>query len=481
MVIKKKVLLSLFWLLIFGSSLFLPSFVLAQSASLYLSPSSGIFAAGSSFSVAVKVDTGGIVINAVQGTLAFDPKKLAVVNVSKAGTIFTLWMQEPTFSNTEGTIRFGGGVPNPGFSGASGTILIATFRAKTAGKGVVNFSSASVLANDGLGTNILSFLGGGTYEIVLAAIVLPTGDGRPVQPAVSSPTHPNKDEWYANDDPEFIWALPSDVTSISYALDQNPDTNPSFIAADLSQRKTFSDIEDGTWYFHINFRNKAGWGAFTHYRVLIDTTPPLPFEITVDDRGDPAHPQPTLYFATSDEMSGVSHYEIQIDNHEMIVVSLEEAEIPFVPEPQVSGKREVTVSAVDGAGNRQSAAVTIGIVGAPPSFTFTVLGGLFADTRTILLFFLFLLTLFIGYEWFRFRRWRAKLLKEAREAERVAHKAFDALHEDLTEQFKLLEKTRKSRKLTKAEEKLYRSVQKNLSIAEKFIRKEIKDVEKELK
>ncbi|MDZ4231868.1 MAG: cohesin domain-containing protein, partial [Candidatus Pacearchaeota archaeon] len=185
---------------------FLPGVAAAQEASLYFSPSSGTFTAGTTFPVAVRVNTSGSAINAAQGILVFDPKKFTVVSTSKTNSIFALWTQEPTFSNSAGTLEFGGGVPSPGFSGAAGTIFTITFRARTAGDGTVTFSSGSILANDGRGTNILSFLGSGTYTIIPSTLPLPPEEGslKPSLPNVSSLTHPSQDAWYSNNAPEFV-------------------------------------------------------------------------------------------------------------------------------------------------------------------------------------------------------------------------------------------------------------------------------------
>src|SRR3989344_8896537 len=88
----------------------------AQNGSLYFSPSSGTVSAGQSFSIVVRVNTGGTAINAAEGSIVFDPAQLSVSSISKSGSIFTIWAEEPKFSNAEGTVEFAGGVPNPGYS-----------------------------------------------------------------------------------------------------------------------------------------------------------------------------------------------------------------------------------------------------------------------------------------------------------------------------------------------------------------------------
>jgi len=97
------------------------------TASLYLSPSTGTYNIGDTFSVILNVDTEGKSINAAEGNLSFPKDKLRVLNISRGSSIFNLWTQEPSFSNSDGTITFGGGLPHPGYIGSSGSILTARF------------------------------------------------------------------------------------------------------------------------------------------------------------------------------------------------------------------------------------------------------------------------------------------------------------------------------------------------------------------
>src|SRR4030042_2288349 len=119
---------------------------MAEGASLYLSPSTGNYTVGNTFSVQLKVNTGGVAINAADGTLVFDPDKLEITSISKSDSVFSLWVQDPVFSNSLGTITFAGGKPSPGYSGASGTVITVTLKARIAGTANLTFASGSVLA-----------------------------------------------------------------------------------------------------------------------------------------------------------------------------------------------------------------------------------------------------------------------------------------------------------------------------------------------
>jgi hypothetical protein len=124
----------------------------ASAASVVFSPSTGSYGAGQTFTVTVQADPQTKSINAVEAKLTFDKSKLSVVSVSKTGSAFSLWTTEPAFSNTAGTIDFGGGSPTP-FSSRSNLMSI-TFRALAEGSAAVSVSSASILAADGLGTDV---------------------------------------------------------------------------------------------------------------------------------------------------------------------------------------------------------------------------------------------------------------------------------------------------------------------------------------
>ena len=89
----------LFWgvFLVVGLVFSLTNYVRAQNGSLYFSPSSGTVSVGQTFSLVIRVNTGGVAINAAEGSVVFDEQKLSVVSVSKSGSIFTIWANEPEF------------------------------------------------------------------------------------------------------------------------------------------------------------------------------------------------------------------------------------------------------------------------------------------------------------------------------------------------------------------------------------------------
>jgi len=370
--IHKKTLILGLCIFVFFFAWFCVEEAQAASTSLYLSPPSGTYGVGSTFSIKVKVDSGGQAINTAEGTLIFNSAELQVVSLSKTGTIFTLWTTEPTFSNSTGNISFGGGTPGS-FTGSSGTILTIKFKARASASAQVGFSSGSVLAADGKGTNVLANMQGGVYTLESKIVTPPTEEspsedyvspptltGTPSAPIVSSSTHSDPEKWYSNNAPEFSWKLPSDVTGVSLMLHKKATANPGPISDGLIESKKFEDVEDGIWYFHIKFKNKYGWGKITHQKILIDTIPPEPFEIEVDDEGDPTNPCPVLYFATTDALSGVEYYELKIRDGDAIPITAAALKTnPFQMAAQSPGTHRIITTAVDGAGNTTIATIDV--------------------------------------------------------------------------------------------------------------------------
>lgn len=355
----------------------------ASSASLFLAPPSGTYTAGSTFPVAVKVNSGGGIINAAEASLIFNPSELKVINVSQTGSIFTLWTTEPTFSNVNGNISFGGGTPT-NFTGTSGTIITINFQAKAITSAQISFSSGAILAADGQGTNVLANMVGGTYNLK-SGIITPPAEGvpsevlpseeivpekkypppaasgkTPTAPLVSSATHPDESQWYSNKNPEFSWQLPQDVTAVRLLMGDKPTGYPTVVYTSPISEKKVEDLTDGVWYFHVQFKNQYGWGGITHRKVFIDSVSPEPFEIREDNEGDPTNPSPILFFETTDSLSGLAYYEIKIDSKEDERRTPEELQKePYKLPPQTPGKRTVIVKAFDRAGNFTMASVDV--------------------------------------------------------------------------------------------------------------------------
>ena len=162
----RKIPLTLFILSAFILSLSLVYFAEAAAASLYLEPGNNSYDIDETFSLDLRLDTGGATISVAEATLTFPVDKFELKSVSKNGSIFGLWTEEPTFSDN--TISFAGGVIG-GFTGV-GTVYSVTFQAKASGIAEVTLSQARVLSFAAEPINILESTSGGVYTILEALV-----------------------------------------------------------------------------------------------------------------------------------------------------------------------------------------------------------------------------------------------------------------------------------------------------------------------
>lgn len=333
-----------------------------DAATLRLNPNTGVYTAGGVFSVNVLINTDGKAVNAADGQLGFNPKELSVVGVSRSSSIFNLWTLEPTFSNGAGTISFGGGSPS-GYTGSNGTIMTITFRALGAGTPKVTFTSGSILAADGLGTNILTAMNGGSYTVSAKAetpepeYIAPPNT--PKAPVVTSTTHPDFEKWYKASTAELAWNLPSGITAIRTLLDTSPNTIPTIVYDTPVSSKTLEDLPQGVSYFHIQFKNADGWGKVTHVPLRIDSEAPSRFEIS-EEGGDVTNPNRTLVFSI-DDVSPIVRYRVQIDGGEPVDYPDEKSTKRYELHDLAPGYHTVVVEAFDSADNSRVASYSFSI------------------------------------------------------------------------------------------------------------------------
>ncbi len=127
----------------------------AHAATMSLNSSVVKVTEGSTFTVSASVNTQGKTINNAEASIIYPSDIVEVVSLGYGSSIFTLWAEVPSFSNSNGVISFNGGIPNPGYTG-SGGVLSITFRAKKVGNASIALSGVAIRENDGLGTNIFS-------------------------------------------------------------------------------------------------------------------------------------------------------------------------------------------------------------------------------------------------------------------------------------------------------------------------------------
>jgi len=347
----------------------------AAGASLYVAPATGTYVVGDNITITVKAYTGGNAINSSEGVLNFDKNFLEVVAVSKSGSIFTMWPVEPSYKNSAGTISFGGGLRSPGFSGQSGKIISATFKAKSVGSTQIRFSSGAILANDGKGSNVLETMGSATFNIAAKEATVPDvgGDSAKIpakplsvvdnkavvitdeynKPNVTSATHPDQNTWYAKNNIEFAWEVPVGVTGVSYDFNKELNFDPKSESSGLISSKVYNNVENGIWFLHLKFFDGKKWGTVEHYRVMLDNVRPDPFTIKVEQKD--ATNWPSLLFKTRDNISGVQSYEVYVNSLEENKYNIKEDESQESLSVELTqlgyGEHTALIKVLDKAGN----------------------------------------------------------------------------------------------------------------------------------
>jgi|GEM_PF-2318671 hypothetical protein len=320
---------------------------------LYLTPSTGKLAVGDELTVTVFADTQGKSVNIAESNISFTSDTLELLDVQQGSTFLLPTPGSPNKDSS--SVYFGGGLPNPGYNGISGVLGTMKFRAKAPGHASVNITRGNILLNDGAGTKDSAAVSSASF-IVTAPPVGPV--------TVSSSTHPLQDAWSKNKGVSLNWTLPERGYGVSYSFDQNPAGEPDdTIDATSKTSINYPEVKDGAWYFHIKARAKNPddpFGPTATYKIQIDTTPPLPFNIDLLGESDKQNVSstPTVKYQAQDATSGVSRYDVYLDNK--LVKEL--ASSPFAFSKQEIGIHTIKVIAYDRAGNGTTSELPLNIV-----------------------------------------------------------------------------------------------------------------------
>ena len=478
--------------------------VTVEAATISITPSSGQYQSGQTFTANVRVSPSGSNVNAVEANMTFDTNVLQVVSASRDGSVFSLWTTEPTFSNTAGTITFGGGSPSP-FTAPS-TVLTVTFRAVGTGSGAVNFGDVSILAADGMGTDVFSSASGASFTVAQATTPPPeptptptptpsptpepddealTFGDPPRAPEIGSQTFLDPTNWYNTTEGLFVWTLPFDVNAVAVEIatssDNQPDSNPDAIFEPPIDEFaiTADNVTDGIQYLSIKFRNQVGWGTVLNRRIQIDTTPPEPFTIEVRTGTTPSD-FPILVFEAEDATSGIDYYELFIADREPVRISPREARLGYLLGELRDGTYTARVVAYDMAGNPREAEESVLITAGwePPVQESDDRS--FWDFLTALNLFIFTLIivigLLVGFIWYERKQSKLreeKLRRETREIQDQMEKIFSALRDEIYDQVNMITKRKR---LSKGEKEAIEGLNQALEVSETLIEKEINDV-----
>lgn len=325
---------------------------------LKFEPESDVISQTSEKTIALKVYTGGEAINAVDAVIKYDPKAVEVLDIITTNSFCDpSFFLEKEINAEKGEVRFTCGLPNPGFSDVAGTV--AELLVKPLGLKPISFEfseETQVLANDGLGTNVLRAVTGGYYQVVRQKFA--TADIKNPIPVFSS-SHPNSNRWYKNKNIKLSWPKLSGGTYY-YTLSRNKALSAE--DAILSTTNNFLDTfaNNGIYYFHLQAKDAAGKpGLASSYKIMIDTTPPIPPTIkasnTIIKKGEIVR----FEFASKDALSGLqSGFYVKINEGILLPVK-PPFYIPFLE----SGEYHIVIRVFDKANNFSDSSMVIYVGG----------------------------------------------------------------------------------------------------------------------
>jgi hypothetical protein len=316
----------------------------ANNARLFLSSSSTSYKVGDSITITLNVDTAGGAIDSAEGKVTYPTSNFDHVATSVSGSQFVFWTHYP--EEDAGTVTYGGGKPNPGYSGSSGNLLTIILKAKTAGTYTIG-NTGRALSNGQIVTGSVTGLqftiaenpntGGGSTTTPT------TGSTTPSQTTTSfkitSSTHPDSTKFYPNNDPKFSWTLPQGTQGLNLINDKLPGTVP--LSKNLGSFSTYElkDLAEGTWYLHVKLLTPTGWGPTTHFKYNISAPDQKP-----DSSGSSTEPTPSATLPPIIEL-----YQVELldsnktnDSSQKTITSSVELQ---------AGGRYVKVVATDESGN----------------------------------------------------------------------------------------------------------------------------------
>ncbi|MBI2552804.1 hypothetical protein HYW17_05925 [Candidatus Uhrbacteria bacterium] len=340
----------------------LPPYLLYNST-LRFEPESGLIELASlaPYRVDIRVNPGGEAINAAGVLVEYDPEMVMVSEIdttrSFCGQDFFL---EKTIDQQQGRVNISCIAPGAGFSGPDATVAALRIKPLREGTFSLRFNKEThILAADGLGTNVLRTTTNGSYRVARIGTALETAQNNHLAaPLVVSDSHPNSERWYPRTSVRLSWdkAAPGEV--YRYALDRLPDTAPSEGRTVAGDTITLQIERDGIYYFHIARQKNNRLGPATHFKFMVDATPPHPPAIKASAAAVTANETVRLEFSSQDEASGLQsrYFYVKLDEGVFLPVAS-----PLYVAFSEPGSHTVTVRAFDNAGNSRDASKIITI------------------------------------------------------------------------------------------------------------------------
>ena len=478
--IKKSIISSFVFILI------LMAIPLSQvrASSIGFSPSSGTYKVGDTINVKVYVGTDKS-INAIAANVSYPTDLLSLSSISKTGSVLNLWAQEPSFSNDNGVASFEGVILN-GYTGNSGNAVTLIFKAKAVGAASLKFNTASILANDGNGTETLSSKGSANLNIVKPETKLtPKVETKePVKKlevvkdfGITISEIKNSISQYSPN--RFLITAKQKVADDSYVI--QIDNMPSIIWTDDGTHIYQSpELKNGIHNIKVtavDIDSNELKGALNFYTTFLQV-PAItyyPKNLYVDDLmvlkgvADPAVDVELTITNTETNAIIINHVSTNGDG-----------KFTYVPDNKIpAGTYSITARSFALSGMASNYMDPIQVVNRENKVSWLIL--IISKYLTLLIpliALLILIIILIIYGYYHARRLHNHLNKKLSSAEEIVAKSFEILEEDEEEEVAIFRKIRANKSLNEEEAIFLNKFKKDIKEAEKIIQKELREVGK---
>ncbi len=314
------------------------------NSTIALEPEWGIYNVGTEQKFTVVVNTGDEKINTIGVGLTFDPAKVEVVDVDSS-TSPCSYVVEREVNNTDGFIHFSCVILNDKSWVETLPVLTVTTKLLKTGTFDLAFDPAhtSVLASDGLGTDVLRTSQDGSYKVDDFDLESEHATSTKRNFVVFSPTHPNQARWYNGSTVKFVW-IGEPQAIYAYDFDTSPTTVPDGTLTTQEKSLTLNIPGDGIYYLHIKTLSSQ---AVAHYKIQSDHTPPTILNMSFDKDEYAAGEVARTSILANDVSSGIqNNYYVDLGDR-LFLPTGPMLFIPFIE----SGTKTLRLRVYDRAGN----------------------------------------------------------------------------------------------------------------------------------
>ncbi len=465
------------------------------AAHLDFVPNTGTYKVGDTISVKIIVSSTDRSVNAVSSNISFSKNTLSLSSISKSSSVISLWAQDPSFSNGAGTANLEGVILN-GYTGSFGTVATLNFRVIAPGNAFISFNGASVLANDGEGTNVLTGTNSATYtivdntkkEILTETVVDPSVEKINNLPSKKQ-TNINIEEIRSNVgnkiQTRFIITAPDKDPGVPYNIQIDSsevyewnDSNGTHIYETIPLpygphliKVTTKDLQGKTLSVYKNFViNGLSQPTVTEYPNNLIIGDSLKIKGISDLN--------TSVVVSINKMEDGKLLNI---NEVATVIVNEEGVFEFdYKKPVTTGVYIITLKSSNDSGMESEPTEAIRINVKENNLTvwekITSFLTVFIPAFGLLILVVFILT----YAVYRYHKFRLRLKKDLTKAESLIKKSFGLLEDDMKEEIDIFKKIKNKQALTTKDKEFISGFKKDLEEAESLIIKELKDVERDV-